>query len=153
LGWAESSNQRHDKGDGAVSEVLQLEPGTQAPAQARRWLADACQDWGCLDLAPDALVLVSELTTNAVLHARTSCSVEADFDDLALMVRVSDEMPGDLTVEGTAITGERGRGLQIVDAIANAWGVTVTETGKSVWFALWPGARTEGPTRAARIDG
>jgi sigma-B regulation protein RsbU (phosphoserine phosphatase) len=118
-----------------VSEVLQLQPGVQAPAQARHWLADVCQDRGCQDLAPDALILVSELTTNAVLHAGTGCCVEADFDDLALMVRVSDETPVDLTVEGTAITGERGRGL---DAIANAWGVTVTATGKSVWFALWP---------------
>ena len=121
-----------------MSEVLHLQPGLHAPARARHWLADACRAWGCQDLAPDAVLLVDELTTNVVLHAGTNCLVEADFDDLALLVRVSDEIPGDLRSAEATLYGERGRGLMIVDALANAWGVNPTPTGKSVWFALGP---------------
>lgn len=135
-----------------MSEVLQLQHGLHAPARARHWLADACRVWGCQDLAPDAVLLVDELTTNVVLHAGTNCLVEADFDDLALVVRVSDEMPGDLRAAETTLHGERGRGLMIVDALANAWGVNPTPTGKSVWFALWTPTPTEPRTRMGRLD-
>jgi anti-sigma regulatory factor (Ser/Thr protein kinase) len=133
--------------------LLQLQPDLREPARARRWLAEACEVWGCQELAPDALVLVNELTTNVVLHAGTGCLVEADFNDMALLVTVSDERPGDLTVEGATSTGERGRGLHLVDAIADAWGVTPTPSGKSVWFALWAPDADRTPARTGCIAG
>jgi hypothetical protein len=80
-----------------------------------------------------------------VLHASTDCVVEADYQYRVLIVSVSDELPGDLTLDGSPVDAERGRGLPIVDGLANAWGVVPTSTGKSVWFALWPPSFTEHP--------
>jgi anti-sigma regulatory factor (Ser/Thr protein kinase) len=122
---------------------LELEHDVQAPARARRWLTDACLTWRCEDLAPDAALLVSELTTNSVLHAGTSCRVEADYNDPVLRVSVSDDVPGDVGVAGQSIDAERGRGLTLVDALATAWGVSPTLTGKSVWFVLSTPSATE----------
>ena len=121
-----------------MPHLLHLQLGPHAPAQARSWLIATCQDLGCAALAPDAEILVSELTTNVVLHAGTDCDVEADYEDPVLIVTVSDGLPGELNLDAPHPDGEGGRGLLIVDAIARAWGVTPTATGKSVWFALWP---------------
>jgi anti-sigma regulatory factor (Ser/Thr protein kinase) len=134
-----------------VSEV-QLEHDLRAPTRARHWLRHACRAWGCTDLAPDAELLVGELTTNAVLHAGTGCVVEAFFDDPALWVGVGDGAPGDLSWAVPALDAERGRGLMIVDALANAWGVEATPAGKSVWFALWSPSRAEPRVRLGRLE-
>lgn len=132
--------------------MLHLQHGLHAPARARHWLRGACLAWGCPELSPDAVTLVSELTTNAVLHAGTDCWVEADFDDLALTVRVSDESPAPPAAEVLSLTAERGRGLAIVDGLANAWGVTPTATGKTIWFALWSPDRAEPGPRMHQLD-
>jgi anti-sigma regulatory factor (Ser/Thr protein kinase) len=120
-----------------------LQHGVQAPARARWWLAELCHAWGCEELAWDAGVLVSELTTNVVLHAGTDCRVGATLTDLALTVTVGDEMSGDLSVDDGRPTGQAGRGLSIVRALADAWGVIPTPTGKIVWFALCATASAE----------
>ena len=133
-----------------MSELLHLEHDLGAPARARRWLLEACRAWGCMDLAQDAALLVDELTTNVVLHACTDCLVEADFDGVALWASVGDEKPGDVRLEPSTIQAERGRGLMIVDALENAWGVSPTPTGKSVWFALWSPSLTGAPVRMGR---
>jgi anti-sigma regulatory factor (Ser/Thr protein kinase) len=135
-----------------MSELLHLEHDLRAPTRARHWLRRACRAWGCTDLAPDAELLVDELTTNAVLHAGTGCRVEAEFDDPALWVGVDDGMSGDLSWAVPAVAAERGRGLMIVDALANAWGVAPTPTGKSVWFALWSPSLAEPRVRLGRLE-
>ena len=130
----------------AMPQMLHLQPSPRAPARARRWLTTTCRHLGCAALAPDAEILVSELTTNAVLHAGTDCVIEAGYEDQVLVVSVSDEQPGELTFDGPNFDAERGRGLPIVDGLANAWGVVPTTTGKSVWFALWPPNPTQHPS-------
>jgi anti-sigma regulatory factor (Ser/Thr protein kinase) len=83
----------------------------------------------------DAALAISELTTNAVLHARTECLVEADFADSHLVVCVSDGLAGDVP----SSDGSRehfGRGLEIVASIADSWGVNQIDGGKMVWFSM-----------------
>jgi hypothetical protein len=135
-----------------VSERLHLDHDLRAPTRARHWLRRACRAWGCTDLVPDAELLVDELTTNAVLHAGTACLIEAHFDDPALWVGVGDGMPGSLSGAAPAVDVERGRGLMIVDALANAWGVSPTPTGKLVWFALWSPSLVEPRIRMGRLE-
>ena len=136
----------------AMPQMLHLQPSLRAPAQARRWLSTTCRDLGCADLAPAAEILVSELTTNAVLHAGTDSVLEADYEDRVLVVSVSDEQPGDFTFDGPNIDAEGGRGLCIVDDLANAWGVVPTTTGKSVWFALWRRNPTQPPSHGRAVE-
>jgi serine phosphatase RsbU (regulator of sigma subunit) len=91
------------------------------------------------DLLDDALLLATELTTNAVVHAGTDIMVQIDADEASVTVTVRDgrrhELPElDTTSGPTLATG--GRGLLLVDRIADRWGTIHDENGKSVWFEL-----------------
>jgi len=81
-------------------------------------------------------LLVSELVTNAVLHARTPFAVQVTMTATVIRVAVTD---------GSTILPERrnysflhptGRGLHLVDSLSDRWGVDLESTGKTVWFEL-----------------
>lgn len=83
-------------------------------------------------------LMVSELATNAVLHGGTDYVVDVDVRPTSVRVDVSDVGAG-MPVRTDALpTASRGRGLTIVDGIADSWGVVhaTAELGKSVWFEL-----------------
>lgn len=83
-----------------------------------------------------AMVLTSELVTNAVLHARTQVDVRVQLDGELLRVEVAD---GDPVLPGpTDYTTEAlgGRGLFLVREMATAWGADAARDGKVVWFTL-----------------
>lgn len=119
-----------------MSETLWLQPNALAPRRARHWLAEWCAEWGCEDLVEDAALLVSELITNAALHARTTITLSARMVGDDLKVAVADRQPGRIgqVMPGTA--AEHGRGLPIVAAVATDWGVQSHPGGKFVWFTL-----------------
>ena len=82
--------------------------------------------------------MVSELVTNAVLHATGLVQVLADFDGTRLRLEVHDEDSSPLRAHVTAPTelDEHGRGLQLVAMLADSWGTTMTNGGKAVWIEL-----------------
>jgi anti-sigma regulatory factor (Ser/Thr protein kinase) len=82
-----------------------------------------------------AQVLVSELTVNAIRHARTDFDVRIDLTGDVVHVEVED---GELPVDPDAwCSGDRpAYGLRIVDGLAAGWGVEPTPGGKVVWFDL-----------------
>jgi anti-sigma regulatory factor (Ser/Thr protein kinase) len=123
-----------------LSETLWLQPNTDAPGRARRWLAEWCAQWGCADLEDDAALLLSELVTNAVTHARTTITVSARFGAGALRVAVADRQPGDVRPRPAAPGADSGRGLAIVQALSEEWGVQALRGGKFVWFTLTSGS-------------
>jgi len=87
------------------------------------------------ELAEDVLLLVSELVTNAVLHAGTGVRLRASTADGRVLVAVSDDDPRHqplLTDRGLLATS--GRGIRLVDLLAASWGVEVFENSKVVWF-------------------
>ena len=88
----------------------------------------------------DALLLTSELVTNAVRHGRPAVTLAVQLEPSALIVVVTDtgpELPP-LVPRTPHPDSPTGRGLVIVDALATRWGVTPQpgSTGKAVWFAL-----------------
>ena len=118
--------------------VLPADP--TAPRQARAVLAAAAQEWGLDDdLHEDAAMVVTELVANAVDHARTPSTLTIDLDERGLRIAVRDECRGPTPrprpVDPTA---SRGRGLQMIDALAASWGVTGYVDGKTVWAVLPP---------------
>jgi anti-sigma regulatory factor (Ser/Thr protein kinase) len=104
---------------------------------------------GCLALADPRCesLLVSELVTNAYRHADGNAFVSMDYAPKELCVSVWDASPG-LPVVAAEPDGEagRGRGLPLVSALANEWGVARIHdeaagvSRKGVWFRLRPGA-------------
>ncbi len=91
---------------------------------------------------PDALdevvLMVSELATNAVCHAMTGFELLFTIDDQSQTVRmeVLDYGAGDPMLSTSDLLNDRHRGLQIVDHLADNWGIRehVVRPGKSVWF-------------------
>ncbi|RAO29597.1 hypothetical protein PSN13_04795 [Micromonospora saelicesensis] len=135
--------------DGAVRRV-RLPADRRTPAAARAVVRSVLTESHLDELANEALLLTTELTTNAVEHARTELDIEVVADEIGLTVTVSDFAPGsgdELTVgdrnDSTEINevSVRGRGLLLVDHFASRWGTTYLPTGKGVWFRLdRPGA-------------
>jgi anti-sigma regulatory factor (Ser/Thr protein kinase) len=85
------------------------------------------------------VLMVSELTTNAILHARTEFTVELETSADQLRVTVSDAGPGDPALKTPARDTTTGRGLQIVERLADQWGIADGTPGKSVWFVVRTG--------------
>ncbi|MEU1851082.1 SpoIIE family protein phosphatase [Streptomyces sp. NPDC019990] len=131
-----------------------FEPVGRSVASARSFVRDTLQGWGFADIVDDAVVLTSELVTNAVVHAGTSADLLCLRSDDGVRIEVADRYPErEIPLQGTAVNmgspdREGGRGLQLCAALAGRWGVEYTPTHKTVWFQLDLPARTVG-TRAA----
>jgi len=115
-----------------------FEPNVRAPGEARHWVRDLLDEWSVGDqVIEDTVLLVSELITNVALHGRTAADVIVDLDDHRLHAVVHDDNSRLPTVSAVPADAASGRGLFIVDAIADDWGVSpVRDDGKGVWFEL-----------------
>ncbi|MPY60784.1 SpoIIE family protein phosphatase [Streptomyces spongiae] len=131
-----------------------FEPVGRSVATARSFVRDTLQGWGFADIVDDAVVLTSELVTNAVVHAGTSADVLCLRSDEGVRIEVADRYPErEIPLQTTSVNmgspdREGGRGLQLCAALAGRWGVEYTPTHKQVWFQLTLPERPVG-TRAA----
>jgi hypothetical protein len=80
------------------------------------------------------------LVTNAVLHARSRPELKLRLTDDRLWVGVSDNTPVSPVRKRYGPEAGTGRGLMLVERMAAAWGTSITEHGKVVWFELSPEA-------------
>lgn len=89
------------------------------------------------ELAEDVLLLVSELVTNGVLHARTAVHVLARAEPGRILVAVGDDDPHNPPQPAEpGATATSGRGMRLVDLLASSWGVELGTTSKVVWFEV-----------------
>jgi anti-sigma regulatory factor (Ser/Thr protein kinase) len=122
--------------------TLQLVPALRAPRAARAFVAETLTAWNVrADEVEAAQLVVSELVTNAVLHAAGSptISLNLHLTDGAVRVLVSDGSLGepDRRLRPDPRRGETGRGVWLVDAFAECWGTeTHGRDGKTVWCEL-----------------
>lgn len=118
--------------------VTQLGPGPQEVGRTRRDLAGNLRRWGIEgDHADVALLLTSELITNAIQHGSGPVVVRVGLDrSRSLQVEVTDTMPAELHPRPTSLDADNGRGLYLVDALADSWGTENNLYGKRVWFTL-----------------
>ena len=140
---------------------LELDPDTQAVATARRYTVALLDRWELAALRPDAELLVSELVTNAVLHGRSVITLTLAVAEGVLEVGVTDRSPTSPDLPLTASipyqwVAEGGRGLHLVDQVADEWGVAAMPDAKQVWFSLdvgegWP-HRTACPCRGEDLE-
>ncbi|MFF4805593.1 PAS domain S-box protein [Streptomyces sp. NPDC001351] len=112
-------------------------PGTPESVPAGRdFLSKALSTWDCPGAADDALLLLSEILTNAVQHAQGPIGVHACRTDTDLTVEISDRSPHLPQPRLAAEDEESGRGLLLVRSLADDWGVRPTDEGKTTWFSL-----------------
>ncbi|MFJ6941154.1 SpoIIE family protein phosphatase [Streptomyces sp. NPDC101132] len=131
-----------------------FDPVGRSVATARAFVRDTLQGWGFSDIVDDAVVLTSELVTNAVIHAGTRADVLCLRSADGVRVEVADRYPErEVPLRHpdrpyASPDHEGGRGLMLCAAMASRWGVEYESASKHVWFQLDLPARPVG-TRSA----
>lgn len=121
-----------------MAHTLELTPTPASIGEARRWAAAFAVGAGLGGVSETLSLLVSEVVSNVVLHARTPCTVAVEQDGSRLRVEVSDgsdRMPG--MRPRTDPLAQSGRGMLLVEGLSEIHGVDVLPGGgKTVWFEL-----------------
>lgn len=117
---------------------LTLSGQLAAVGDARRFVQSTLAGWDVDSYDIGAPVVVTELATNAALHARTSYEVTVTLASTYLVVEVSDGNPRRPQPREYEVEATTGRGIALVDALCLRWGVTPGERGKVVWALLRP---------------
>jgi anti-sigma regulatory factor (Ser/Thr protein kinase) len=109
------------------------------PRAARRLVGDAVRQWGHdRGFAGDAELVLSELATNAVVHARSEFSVVVRRDGAGVHIAVRDASPVAPEPRDAGPMSSSGRGLRLVAELCEDWGVDLASSGKTVWASLRP---------------
>jgi anti-sigma regulatory factor (Ser/Thr protein kinase) len=113
-----------------------FEPAPSSARSARRFVDGALNDSGFAGDLDTVLLLVSEVVTNAVRHAGTPFDLTLEVDGTEVTVTVVDASPAPATVRVPTPGSTSGRGLLIVERLAERWGTRPTaDGGKAVWFS------------------
>lgn len=120
----------------ATGAGLALPSVPQSVAAARRYAVQVCLARGYTGDCDTLALLVSEVATNALIHGAGEVRVRVIDRGVRLRVEVSDESSTLPTVRAFTGTTEGGRGLALVEALAEAWGAEPAPGGKTVWFEL-----------------
>jgi anti-sigma regulatory factor (Ser/Thr protein kinase) len=117
-----------------------LSASPSSPAAAREFARRSGCPEHVLAVLDDALLLISELVTNSVVHGRPPILLTIDCEESALRVRVRDGSPATPRARAACHSAEGGRGLRLLADLSDAWGVDPIEDdhgrGKTVWFVL-----------------
>ncbi|MFI7413842.1 ATP-binding protein [Streptomyces sp. NPDC049627] len=113
-----------------------LERDLTSVRRARRLVTGQLGDWALGDLADNAELLVSELVTNALRHTSGALRLNLRVRDSRLLCEVEDTASVGPVRNVADMDAEGGRGTELLDVLADAWGSTRTATGKTVWFEL-----------------
>lgn len=114
----------------------ELDSDLRSGSTARRFVTEALERWDCEGSLDTVRLLVSELVTNAVVHARSRPNVAVMLLPEAVRVEVADDVADGLAPRAAGDTDESGRGLFLLDELSSAWGVDVSGGGKTVWFEV-----------------
>lgn len=119
----------------------------ESVAAVRRFVRDVLDDQP-REIVDAAELMACELATNCVRHAHTDFEL-AIHSQGQIRVEVRDTNLGRPMLRSPRPEEPSGRGLRIVEAMSDTWGITLSSTGKTVWFALRPRSSNETPSPAA----
>jgi len=119
---------------------VDLPPVVRSVPVARHLVVDLLATWGARQNRNDAALLVTELVSNVVDHVggEASMTLELEMSDGWLRISVADGSSLRPVVRELDTGNPRGRGLRLVQAIAERWGSEDHQGGKRVWFDLAP---------------
>ena len=125
--------------------VAVLPPRASSASAAREIVTGRCAAWGLESLCDDAALVVTELVANAVRHAGTDIELRVQQILGGLRLEVRDGSTRPLRPRPALSSDEGGRGLMLVDALANRYGVAGEPEGKRVWVELVTAAVSSRP--------
>lgn len=121
----------------ALSTSETFEQHAASGRAARRFMAETLTQWRCDDLLDTVSLLVTELVTNAVIHAASDAEVAVALMPTVLRVEVSDRGEGRPERRRAGTMDTSGRGMELIDALAARWGAEPRPGGgNTVWFEL-----------------
>ncbi|GAC1609962.1 MAG: hypothetical protein NVS3B26_14130 [Mycobacteriales bacterium] len=129
-----------------------LPPVPSSAGEARHLVREALAEVGESAALDAAELAVSELLTNAILHAATAVELTVDITRTSITVSVRDWHPRLPMQRHWGATATTGRGLGLVASVSDEFGVDPLELGKSVWFRLHRGAAVVVPDADAEWD-
>ena len=136
-----------------------FDPEPSAVATARCFVRDTLVSWGLPgrdDLVTDAVLLASELVTNAIVHAGTAVELTCRLNGATVEISVLDRHPARVIPDpppAADVARPSGRGLLLPAALSSSWGVTYDSAAKVIWFRLGPDLPAGGPLSGAPADG
>ena len=137
--------------------AVAAEPGSCK--EARDFVAGTLSRWGMSEVGCDAIVVISELVTNALRHARPPraagrvIEVVLSGGPRQLLCAVTDSCQKSPVLRQPDYVSETGRGLHVVASLSVAWGwLPLGERGKAVWAALGLPVLKDGPDVASCED-
>jgi hypothetical protein len=106
-------------------------------SEARRVARSALADWGLAPLDDTVSLLVTELVSNGVRHARTQLVLTLSLDGPCLRIAVSDGDPRVPVARPREELTVGGWGLALIDSLSTEWGTDIDDSrGKTVWFEI-----------------
>jgi hypothetical protein len=125
-----------ETGLGQYEEARAFKYGPDAPNAARRFVAKSLTEWCIPNIVDDAACVVSELATNAVMHAASDFVVAVSARNGIVRISVRDSSVV-RPIEGVSPSmATDGRGVAMIAALSTAWGAEITDAGKVVWAEL-----------------
>lgn len=123
-----------------LTASVDLPPVSPSVPLARHLVLDLLRSWAAPHDREDAALLVTELVSNVVDHVQGQAllSLELALSDGWLRVSVADFSTEPPVVRRHPDDRARGRGLRLVEAVADRWGVERHHGGKRIWFELAP---------------
>jgi DNA-binding NarL/FixJ family response regulator len=119
-----------------TTELL-LPHALSSPARARQFVTTTLTEWGLESLIDSALLVTSELATNAVIHAGSGFRIQLSLAPTTMRIDVVDFGAGTPEPQHGGVSEEHGRGLHLIDALTTAWGLDdASGVGKVVWAEL-----------------
>ena len=112
---------------------IQLAIQPVSASRARDFVREHLAEQGLARLEDDVTLVVSELATNAMVHARTPFKVCLQAFEQTLLLEVEDGCQAGPVVVAARGLDTSGRGLTIVTLLSRDWGVNARTNGKSVW--------------------
>ncbi len=145
----------------AVMSELRTEasfpPVPASAAEARRLASQALHEWGLEVVEETTLLIVTELTSNGVRHAKTGLTLSLAYDGSRLRIGMSDHDKRPPVLSLPSAYTHHGWGLRLINNLSSDWGTFVNPNGKTVWVDLdadkLSGAQQHGVSREQGVSG